>query len=85
MVDVDERDPIVILKRLVQDLVKDPEKVTLESFKEEGEHIVSIYVSPRDIGAVIGHKAIVVKALAVIYKSLGGKKSQLEVVEAYAA
>ena len=55
---------------LVKNLVKDPESVSVKSFEDEEFITIEVLVSEEEIGAVIGKKGIIAKAIrTIVYAS----------------
>ena len=55
---------------LVKNLVKDPESVSVKSFEDEDFITIEVLVSENEIGAVIGKKGMIAKAIrTIVYAS----------------
>ena len=55
---------------LVKNLVRDPESVSVKSFEDEEVINIEVLVSEDEIGAVIGKKGVIAKAIrTIVYAS----------------
>lgn len=55
---------------LVKNLVRDPESVSVKSFEDEEYITIEVLVSENEIGAVIGKKGAIAKAIrTIVYAS----------------
>ena len=55
---------------LVKNLVRDPESVSVKSFEDEDYITIEVLVSEEEIGAVIGKKGVIAKAIrTIVYAS----------------
>lgn len=55
---------------LVKNLVKDPDSVSVKSFEDEDFITIEVLVSEEGIGAVIGKKGVIAKAIrTIVYAS----------------
>ena len=64
---------------LVKNLVKDPESVSVKSFEDEDFITIEVLVSEEEIGAVIGKKGMIAKAITtIVYASAYVKNEKKE-------
>lgn len=61
-----------LVKYLVQELVEFPEAVIVNAKVEADIAIISVTVSPSDMGRVIGRGGSVVKAIRTLVTAIGG-------------
>ncbi len=55
---------------LVKNLVRDPESVSVKQFEDEDFITIEVLVSEDEIGAVIGKKGVIAKAIrTIVYAS----------------
>lgn len=68
---------------IVRALVDNPEEVTIEEVKKQGETILKLSVSQEDMGKVIGKQGRIAKAIRTVLRSTSNKehlKVSLEIV-----
>lgn len=72
-----------LLKYLAQQLVDDPEQVSVTHVLEDRSIVLELKVSPKDMGKVIGKNGKIAQALRTLIKAAGlkeGKRVMVEIV-----
>ena len=70
-----------LLTYIVQSLVDNPDKVTVEEKKTERETVFEVRVADGDMGKVIGRQGRIVRQIRVLMKAVGQRKGQKVSVE----
>jgi uncharacterized protein len=72
-----------LLKYLAQQLVDEPEQVSVTHVLEDRSIVLELKVSPKDMGKVIGKNGKIAQALRTLIKAAGlkdGKRVMVEIV-----
>ena len=73
-----------LLTYIVQSLVDNPDKVTVEEKATERETVFEVRVADGDMGKVIGRQGRIVRQIRVLMKAVGqrqGKKVSVEILD----
>ncbi|MBQ9066873.1 MAG: KH domain-containing protein [Clostridia bacterium] len=73
-----------LLTYIVQSLVDNPDKVTVEEKATERETVFEVRVADGDMGTVIGRQGRIVRQIRVLMKAVGqrqGKKVSVEILD----
>ncbi|HQQ40941.1 MAG TPA: KH domain-containing protein [Candidatus Cryosericum sp.] len=73
-----------LVRYIAQNLVDEPEAVTVESREEGDTVIISLSVAPSDMGKVIGRQGRIAKAIRTVVKAASvreEKKYMVDIVE----
>jgi predicted RNA-binding protein YlqC (UPF0109 family) len=73
-----------LLAYLAKQLVDEPDAVRVEKVERDGEVVLRLYVSPDDIGKVIGRQGRIARALRTLVRASAGRSRErvlLEIVE----
>jgi len=73
-----------LVRYIAQNLVDEPEAVTVESREEGDTIIISLSVAPSDMGKVIGRQGRIAKAIRTVVKAASvreEKKYMVDIVE----
>ena len=73
-----------LVRYIAQNLVDEPEAVTVESREEGDTIIISLSVAPSDMGKVIGRQGRIAKAIRTVVKAASvreEKKCMVDIVE----
>ena len=73
-----------LLTYIIQNLVDEPDQVSVTERKAEGETIFEVRVAEGDMGKVIGRQGRIVKEIRVLMKAVAqrkGKKVSVEIMD----
>ncbi len=70
-----------LLTYIVQSLVDNPDKVTVEEKKTDRETVFEVRVADGDMGKVIGRQGRIVRQIRVLMKAVGQRKGQKVTVD----
>ncbi len=73
-----------LLTYIVQNLVDNPDKVTVEEKTTDRETVFEVQVADGDMGKVIGRQGRIVRQIRVLMKAVGqrqGKKVSVEILD----
>ena len=73
-----------LLTYIIQNLVDEPDQVSVTERKAEGETVFEVRVAEGDMGKVIGRQGRIVKEIRVLMKAVAqrkGKKVSVEIVD----
>ena len=70
-----------LLTYIVQNLVDQPEGVSVSERDANGETVFEIRVADGDMGKVIGHKGRIIKDIRILMKSVAQRKGKRVSVE----
>lgn len=73
-----------LLTYIVQSLVDNPDKVTVEEKATDRETVFEVRVADGDMGKVIGRQGRIVRQIRVLMKAVGqrqGKKVSVEILD----
>ena len=73
-----------LLTYIVQNLVDNPDQVTVTERKADGETVYSVRVADGDMGKVIGRQGRIVKEIRILMKAVAqrkGKKVSVEIMD----
>jgi predicted RNA-binding protein YlqC (UPF0109 family) len=73
-----------LVRYIAQNLVDEPEAVTVESREEGDTVVISLSVAPSDMGKVIGRQGRIAKAVRTVVKAASvreEKKYMVDIVE----
>ena len=73
-----------LVRYIAQNLVDEPEAVTVESREEGDTVVISLSVAPSDMGKVIGRQGRIAKAIRTVVKAASvreDKKYMVDIVE----
>ncbi|MPM41059.1 hypothetical protein SDC9_87708 [bioreactor metagenome] len=73
-----------LVRYIAQNLVDEPEAVTVESREEGDTVVISLSVAPSDMGKVIGRQGRIAKAIRTVVKAASvreEKKYMVDIVE----
>ena len=73
-----------LLTYIVQSLVDNPDKVTVEEKATDRETVFEVRVAEGDMGKVIGRQGRIVRQIRVLMKAVGqrqGKKVSVEILD----
>ena len=73
-----------LLTYIVQSLVDNPDKVTVDEKATERETVFEVRVADGDMGKVIGRQGRIVRQIRVLMKAVGqrrGKKVSVEILD----
>lgn len=73
-----------LLTYIIQNLVDEPDQVSVTERKAEGETIFEVRVAAGDMGKVIGRQGRIVKEIRVLMKAVAqrkGKKVSVEIMD----
>lgn len=73
-----------LLIYIAQNLVDEPDKVTVTEIEKEGETVFELRVADNDMGKVIGRQGRIVKEIRALMRSVAqrqGKRISVEIVD----
>ena len=73
-----------LLTYVANNLVDDPEAVTVEQYDNNGETILELHVAQADMGKVIGRQGRIAKEIRTLVRSVGqrtGKRVFVEIAD----
>ncbi len=70
-----------LLTYIIQSLVDNPDKVTVDEKKSERETVFEVRVADGDMGKVIGRQGRIVRQIRVLMKAVGQRRGQKVSVE----
>ena len=73
-----------LLTYIVQSLVDNPDKVTVDEREANGETVFEVRVADGDMGKVIGRQGRIVRQIRVLMKAMAqrhGKKVSVEILD----
>ena len=73
-----------LLTYIIQNLVDEPDQVSVTERKAEGETVFEVRVAEGDMGKVIGRQGRIVKEIRVLMKAVAqrkGKKVSVEIMD----
>ena len=73
-----------LLTYIVQNLVDDPDKVSVTEREADSETVYEVRVADGDMGKVIGRQGRIVKAIRILMKAVAqrkGKKVSVEIMD----
>lgn len=73
-----------LLTYIAQNLVENPDAVTVTEVEGEGETVLELRVDPGDMGKVIGRQGRIAKEIRTLMRSVAqkqGKKVSVEIVD----
>jgi len=73
-----------LLTYIVQSLVDNPDKVTVDEREADGETVFEVRVADGDMGKVIGRQGRIVRQIRVLMKAVAqrqGKKVSVEILD----
>ncbi|MEY8320410.1 KH domain-containing protein [Lachnospiraceae bacterium 46-61] len=70
-----------LLEVIAKNLVDYPEKVSVKEISEEHSLILELYVSPEDMGKVIGKQGRIAKAIRTVVKACATHEDKRVIIE----
>ena len=73
-----------LLTYIVQNLVDDPDQVSVTERKADGETVFEVQVADSDMGKVIGRQGRIVKQIRILMRAVAqrkGKKISVEILD----
>ncbi len=73
-----------LLTYIAQNLVDNPDAVTVNQFDNDGETVLELHVAPEDMGKVIGRQGRIAKEIRTLVRSVAqrtGKRVFVEIVD----
>lgn len=70
-----------LLTYIAQNLVDDPEAVSVSEIVRDGETILELHVAPEDMGKVIGRQGRIAREIRIIVRSMAQRSNQKVSVE----
>jgi len=73
-----------LLMYIAQNLVDNPEAVTVTEVEKDGETVLELRVAPPDMGKVIGRQGRIAKEIRAVMKSVAqrqGKRISVDIVD----
>ena len=70
-----------LLTYIAQNLVEDPEAVSVSEIVRDGETILELHVAPEDMGKVIGRQGRIAREIRIIVRSMAPRSNQKVSVE----
>ena len=65
-----------LLLYIAQNLVNDPDSVTVEEIERDGDTVFQLHVAPDDMGKVIGRQGKIAKEIRILMRSVAQKQGK---------
>ena len=65
-----------LLLYIAQNLVNDPDSVTVEEIERDGDTVFELHVAPDDMGKVIGRQGKIAKEIRILMRSVAQKQGK---------